>query len=304
MVNSPFTQNTEIPLMPWLQLTFYSTKDSAEALADLLSEAGAAAVTMQDAADQPLYEPPPGATPLWQLTNVVGLFDEGVDAEAIVAGLRAQWSGEFPDYRSETLADQDWERAWMDDFKPMQFGRRLWIVPSWHDAPDADAVNILLDPGLAFGTGTHPTTRLCLEWLDAQDLQGRTVIDYGCGSGILALAAALLGAESVLGVDNDPQALVATLDNAARNGVSIQVYLPKEAPQTPADILVANILAGPLIELAPQLAALVKAGGAIALSGILPEQAEAVSNAYSGWFEMQPPVEHDGWIRLEGNKRA
>lgn len=290
--------------MPWLQLTFYSTKEKAEALADLLSEAGAAAVTMQDAADQPLYEPPPGATPLWQLTNVVGLFEESTDGDAVVQQLQAQWQGEFPDYRSEVLQDQDWERAWMDDFKPMRFGERLWIVPSWHEPPEGDTVNILLDPGLAFGTGTHPTTRLCLEWLDGNEIEGKTVIDYGCGSGILALAAALLGAASVIGVDNDPQALVATLDNAARNGVTIQVYLPKEAPQEPVDILVANILAGPLIELAPRLAALVREGGALALSGILPEQAEGVAGAYSEWFAMQPAVEHDGWIRLEGTKRA
>jgi ribosomal protein L11 methyltransferase len=290
--------------MPWLQLTFYSTKEKAEALAELLSDAGAAAVTMQDAADQPLYEPPPGATPLWQLTNVVGLFEENVDGHAIVQQLKAQWQGEFPDFRSEVLEDQDWERAWMDEFKPMRFGERLWIVPSWHEPPEGDTVNILLDPGLAFGTGTHPTTRLCLEWLDGHDVAGKSVIDYGCGSGILALAAALLGAASVIGVDNDPQALVATLDNAARNGVSLRAYLPKEAPQEPADILVANILAGPLIELAPRLAALVKQGGAIALSGILPEQAESVSSAYSEWFAMQPPVEHDGWIRLEGIKQA
>lgn len=290
--------------MPWLQLTFYSTKEKAEALADLLSEAGAAAVTMQDAADQPLYEPPPGATPLWQLTNVVGLFEENSDGDVIVQQLQAQWQGEFPDYRSEILQDQDWERAWMDDFKPMQFGKRLWIVPSWHEPPAGDTVNILLDPGLAFGTGTHPTTRLCLEWLDGHDIQGKRVIDYGCGSGILALAAALLGAESVIGVDNDPQALVATLDNAARNGVHIQAYLPKEVPQEPVDIMVANILAGPLIELAQNLAALVRKGGAIALSGILPEQAEAVSGAYSKWFTMEPPVEQDGWIRLEGIRQA
>ena len=290
--------------MPWLQLTFYSTKEKAEPLADLLSEAGAAAVTMQDAADQPLYEPPPGATPLWQLTNVVGLFAEDADGDAIVQQLQAQWQGEFPDYRSEVLEDQDWERAWMDDFKPMRFGERLWIVPSWHDAPDGDAVNILLDPGLAFGTGTHPTTRLCLEWLDGHEIAGKRVVDYGCGSGILALAAALLGAESVIGVDNDPQALVATLDNASRNGVNIQVYLPKEAPQEPVEVLVANILAGPLIEMAARLSALVLPGGEIALSGILPEQAEAVSAAYSEWFAMQPPVEHDGWIRLEGIKRT
>lgn len=290
--------------MPWLQLTFYSTKDKAEALADLLSETGASAVTMQDAADQPLYEPPPGATPLWQLTNVVGLFEEDTDSEAMLRQLKSAWPGEFPDYRSEVLEDQDWERAWMDEFKPMRFGERLWIVPSWHEPPEGDTVNILLDPGLAFGTGTHPTTRLCLEWLDGHEIQGKSVIDYGCGSGILALAAALLGAASVIGVDNDPQALVATLDNAQRNGVNIRVYLPKEAPTEPVDILLANILAGPLIELAPRLAALVKPGGAIALSGILPEQAASVSAAYQEWFAMAPAVEQDGWIRLEGVKRG
>lgn len=290
--------------MPWLQLTFYTTKDHAEALSDLLSEAGAAAVTMQDAADQPLYEPPPGATPLWQLTNVVGLFDEGFTSDAVVSQLRGQWPEELPEYRTDILEDQDWERAWMDDFKPMRFGERLWIVPSWHEAPQQDGVNILLDPGLAFGTGTHPTTRLCLEWLDAHPPAGLEVTDYGCGSGILAIAAALLGAESVLAVDNDPQALAATLENARRNQVEerIRAYLPTEAPDESAPLLLANILAGPLIELAPQLASRVSNGGAIVLSGILPEQADAVSEAYRHWFEMAPATELDGWIRLEGVK--
>jgi ribosomal protein L11 methyltransferase len=292
--------------MPWLQLTFYSTKDDAEQLAELLSEADAAAVTMQDAADQPLYEPPPGCTPLWQLTNVVGLFDASHSADVIVQQLTKQWSGELPDYRSEILEDQAWERAWMDDFKPMRFGERLWIVPSWSEPPDNEAVNILLDPGLAFGTGTHPTTRLCLEWLDAHQVNGQSVIDYGCGSGILAIAAALLGAESVMGVDNDPQALLATMENARRNNVmeAITCYLPKETPDQPAQLLLANILAGPLIELAPRLAALVHDDGNIVLSGILPEQATEVSDAYLPWFAMQPAREHDGWIRLEGTKRA
>ncbi|MCW8828992.1 MAG: 50S ribosomal protein L11 methyltransferase [Gammaproteobacteria bacterium] len=290
--------------MPWLQLTFYSNKDKAEALADLLSETGAAAVSMQDAADQPLYEPPPGATPLWQLTNVVALFDENSDGGGVIEQLKAAWPEALPEYRSEILADQDWERAWMDDFKPMKFGERLWIVPSWHEAPQQDGVNILLDPGLAFGTGTHPTTRLCLEWLDGQALHAKRVIDYGCGSGILAIAAALLGAASVIGVDNDPQALVATQDNAQRNGVSILTSLPAEVPQNSVDILLANILAGPLIELAPKLAALVKPGGLIALSGILPDQANGVRQTYAQWFNMEAPVEVDGWIRLEGKKRT
>lgn len=292
--------------MPWLQLTFYTTKDDAEALSDLLSEAGAAAVTMQDAADQPLYEPPPGATPLWQLTNVVGLFEEGFDAAVILSQLRKAWPRQLPDHRSEMLEDQDWERAWMDDFRPMRFGEHLWIVPSWHEAPDTDGVNIHLDPGLAFGTGTHATTRLCLEWLDANPPRDKAVIDYGCGSGILGIAAALLGANSVLAVDNDPQALAATMENARRNRVEarIRAYLPGEAPQELAPLLIANILAGPLITLAPMLAERVQPDGNLVLSGILPEQAAEVAEAYRAWFEMEEPVELDGWIRLEGKRTA
>ncbi len=291
--------------MPWLQLTFYSTKDDAERLGDLLSECGAAAVTLQDAADQPLYEPPRGTTPLWQLTNVVGLFDGGCESDTIVQQLAALWDSELPDYRSEILQDQAWERAWMDDFKPMNFGQRLWIIPSWSEPPDPGATNIFLDPGLAFGTGTHPTTRLCLKWLDNHDVTGKTVIDYGCGSGILAIAAALLGAEQVVGVDNDPQALLATMENARRNGVSekITCYLPRETPEEPSELLLANILAGPLIELAPRLAELVMSEGSIVLSGILPEQAEAVSTAYASRFEIQPAEEYDGWVRLVGTKK-
>ncbi len=291
--------------MPWLQLTFYSTKDDAEKLAELLSECGSAAVTLQDAADQPLYEPPPGSTPLWQRTNVVGLFDESQTAEAVVQQLAAKWSGELPEYRSEILADQAWERAWMDGFKPMCFGKRIWIVPSWSEPPQSEAVNILLDPGLAFGTGTHPTTRLCLEWLDAHEINDTTVIDYGCGSGILAIAAALLDAEQVVAVDNDPQALLATEENARRNGVEkrINCYLPQHVPHISAELLLANILAGPLLELAPRLSGLVRENGNIVLSGILPEQATAISNAYTPWFTMQSPVEHDGWVRLTGKKQ-
>ena len=290
--------------MPWLQFTFYTTKDQAEALAAKLEQAGAQAVSMLDAADQPLYEPPPGATPLWQLTNVLGLFDAESDAQALLEQFRQGWSGAFPDYRQEILADQDWERAWMDDFHPMQFGQRLWIVPSWQDAPRQDGVNILLDPGLAFGTGTHPTTRLCLEWLDAHAPEGKMVIDYGCGSGILAIASALLGASQVIAVDNDPQALLATMDNAQRNGVASQIlaYLPSEHPHSAVDLLLANILAGPLIELSSKLATLVRTDGHIVLSGILPEQAKEVSDAYARWFEMQPATEQDGWIRLEGRR--
>lgn len=288
--------------MPWQQLTLYTTKEHAETLSGRLESLGAASVTMQDAADQPLYEPPPGATPLWQLTNVVGLFDDSFDMDLILTHLRNALDGELPEHTLEVLEDQDWERAWMDDFKPMQFGKRLWIVPSWSEAPDTGGVNILLDPGLAFGTGTHPTTRLCLEWLDAHDIKGKSVIDYGCGSGILAIGAALLGAGSVIGVDTDPQAITASDENARRNGISeaIDAYLPGHEPKQAVDLLLANILAGPLAELAPLFAERVKRGGELVLSGILPEQAEGLREVYGEWFDMAPATELTGWIRLEG----
>jgi ribosomal protein L11 methyltransferase len=188
----------------------------------------------------------------------------------------------------------------------MRFGRRLWIVPSWHAAPEPEAVNLLLDPGLAFGTGTHPTTALCLEWLDGQDLNNCTVIDFGCGSGILAIAALLLGAPQAVGTDIDPQALEASRDNASRNGIDparFPVHLPADLPQQPAEVVVANILAGPLVSLAPQITGLVKAGGRLALSGILAEQAEEVRAAYEGAFELDPTAIKDGWVRISGVKR-
>jgi ribosomal protein L11 methyltransferase len=291
--------------MPWQQLTLFTTKEHAKSFSDQLEALGAVSVTMQDAADQPLYEPPPGATPLWQLTNVVGLFDEESPMDAVLVQLRETLGTELPEHTVEIIEEQDWERAWMDDFKPMRFGERLWIVPSWSEAPDTGGVNILLDPGLAFGTGTHPTTRLCLEWLDAHAIAGKSVIDYGCGSGILAIAAALLGAATVIGVDNDPQAITASDENARRNSVSerISAYLPGHEPKTTVDLLLANILAGPLAELAPLFAERVKREGALVLSGILPEQAEGLREVYKEWFEMAPATELDGWIRLEGVRR-
>ncbi|MBP3863108.1 MAG: 50S ribosomal protein L11 methyltransferase, partial [Pseudomonas sp.] len=202
--------------------------------------------------------------------------------------------------------DQDWERSWMDNFHPMRFGQRLWIVPSWHAAPEPDAVNLLLDPGLAFGTGTHPTTALCLEWLDGQDLKNCTVLDFGCGSGILAIAAMLLGAKHAVGTDIDVQALEASRDNANRNGVDPQLfplYLPEDMPQVQADVVVANILAGPLVSLAPQLSSLVKPGGRLALSGILAEQGEEVAAAYAQDFDLDPIANRDGWVRISGRRR-
>ncbi|CSC86596.1 50S ribosomal protein L11 methyltransferase [Vibrio cholerae] len=203
------------------------------------------------------------------------------------------------------MEDKDWEREWMDNFHPMQFGRRLWICPSWREVPDPQAVNVMLDPGLAFGTGTHPTTALCLEWLDNLDLTGKTVIDFGCGSGILAIAAIKLGAAKVIGIDIDPQALLASKDNAARNGVEdqIEVYLPKDQPEgLVADVVVANILAGPLRELSPTIKGLLKPGGQLAMSGILDTQAESVAEFYRDDLELDPIAEKSEWCRISGRK--
>jgi ribosomal protein L11 methyltransferase len=290
----------------WLQLVFDSSREQAPHLEDLLLELGALSVTLQDNADEPVFEPGIGETPLWQATRVVALFDAQTEAEAIVATLGQQLKP-LPGWRAEVVADQAWERAWMADFQPMRFGQRLWICPSWCAPPDPSGVILHLDPGLAFGTGTHPTTARCLEWLDAQPLQGCTVLDYGCGSGILAIAALLLGASSAVAVDNDPQALLATRDNAERNGIAPQrlhTCLPHEVPAQTAQIAVANILAGPLQSLAPVLAALTAPGGRLALSGILGEQAEAVSAAYRPWFDMAAPLQSQEWVRLDGRKIA
>jgi len=293
--------------MPWLQLELESRPDTAERLSDLLTENGAAAVTFQDAADQPLFEPPPGATPLWQATRVVGLFSHDADIPAVLERLAAALApAPLPEWHLNPLEDRDWVRAWMDDFRPMRFGERLWIIPGEADPPEADAVNIRLDPGLAFGTGTHPTTAMCLRWLDAHPPADQTVIDYGCGSGILAIAAARLGATRVIGVDTDPQALLATADNARRNRVAdrIRAYLPDDAPDAPADLLLANILAGPLQALAPQLAKRVRPGGHIVLSGILAEQATMVLDAYRDAFDIRQVAQDEDWVCLAGPRRA
>ncbi|MAX50718.1 MAG: 50S ribosomal protein L11 methyltransferase [Methylophaga sp.] len=289
--------------MAWIQFICNTTSDKADALSDAFSECGAVAVTFEDDADQPIYEPDLGTTPLWTATRIVALFDAETNPDD-VGNMLSTLITDPPSYRVEAVEDKDWEREWMDNFHPIQFGERLWICPSWHTPPAADAVNIMLDPGLAFGTGTHPTTALCLNWLDQADLKGKYVIDYGCGSGILAIAAALLGAERVIGVDTDPQALEATRANAARNGVEIEAYLPGDCPDEPCDLLLANILAGPLQTLAPLFANLAKPNAEIVLSGILQVQAEEVSESYQAWFDMQPAVVKEDWIRLSGTRHA
>lgn len=293
--------------MPWLQVRLAITPEQAETYEDALLDVGAVSVTFMDAEDQPIFEPDLGTTPLWSNTHLLALFEADTDPTNLIAHLQLLTGGELPAHEIEHIEDQDWERSWMDNFQPMRFGQRLWIVPSWHAAPEPEAVNLLLDPGLAFGTGTHPTTALCLEWLDGQQLNNCDVIDFGCGSGILAIAALLLGAPQARGTDIDPQALEASRDNASRNGIDparFPVYLPADMPQQPADVVVANILAGPLVSLAPQITVLVKNGGRLALSGILAEQAEEVRAAYATAFDLDPTAEKDGWVRISGVKRG
>lgn len=292
--------------MAWLRFTLRTDNEHADAVTEALEAAGAQAVTLIDAEDQPLFEPCPGETPMWSELEATGLFEADIDTQA----LRQQLATQIPEsilatQRLEPLEDKDWSRVWMDDYKPMRFGQRVWIVPSWCEAPEPDAVNILLDPGLAFGTGTHPTTALCMAWLDAQDMQDKTVLDYGCGSGILGVAAAKLGAKSITAIDIDPQALLATRSNAERNEVSelISTGLPRELDDdTRFDVVVANILAGPLVELAPVICQALRSGGMLALSGILQEQAAAVREAYSAYCDMDEPVIEGDWIRLSGKR--
>ena len=297
--------------MPWLQIRLESNPEHCAQLEDALLAAGAVAVTMEDLADQPLFEPPPGETPLWQHTRLTGLFNADCDTDQIIQIITHEFKAPLPVYRCEILEDKDWEREWMRHYHPMQFGDRLWVCPSWTPPPEPDAVNLMLDPGLAFGTGTHPTTALCLRWLDSQILEKKILIDYGCGSGILAIAALLLGAEHVFAIDNDPQALTATLDNASRNNIGedkITVLSPEQAQeQMPtdlsADILIANILAGPLVSLQQTISNLLKQNGSLCMSGILDTQVDQLLQAYQAQFDFTPLAQEDEWVRLSARKR-
>jgi len=297
--------------MAWLTLIADTDAEHAEALSEALLERGALSVDLLDAdADTPdeqaIFgepgEPPPG---VWQHNRISALFDEDMDvagvlqAAAVSIGLQS-----VPVHRVETLEDNDWVRLTQSQFDPIPISPRLWIVPTWHTPSDPAAINIVLDPGLAFGTGSHPTTRLCLRWLDNHMKRGSSVLDYGCGSGILAIAALKLGAARAVGVDVDRQAVIASRDNALANQVgAVEFFLPDAAPKAEYDLVVANILTNPLRMLAPLLASATKQGGEIVLSGILQEQAEDVMAIYAQWFDLNPAVFEDGWSCLSGRKR-
>ena len=292
----------------WIQIELTATAATAESIADRLSDAGALSVSFEDEADDPVFEPAPGATTLWPRTVVVGLFAPDTDVRAVLTELqRALDLPEPPACRVKHLQERDWVRVWMDRFRPMRFGERLWVCPSGQTAAEAgpEAVIVTLDPGLAFGTGTHETTALCLEWLDRHVRPGWKMIDYGCGSGILAVAAAKLGAGHVHAVDIDPQALYATAENARKNRVDgfIDTGDPATLPDVPVDCLVANILAGPLVTLAPRFAALLRPGGHLVLSGILHEQAAEVSAACAEFFIVEAPARRGDWVRLAARRR-
>ena len=300
--------------MAWLLLKIEATEQTADAISDVLMRIGALSASIEDAnaetaqeqaifgepSSQQIHYPPPG---IWQQNIVTAMFDEATDVNAIMHMLLQETAiAEFK-YHTESIADQDWVRATQAQFDPIEITPKLWIVPTWHTAPRADAINIVLDPGLAFGTGSHPTTSLCLEWLTRQDLQNRTVLDYGCGSGILSIAAKKLGAQQVVGVDIDSQAIIASQYNAEQNQVSIDFIDANTFNHQLFDVVVANILSSALMVLAPVLAKYCKVDGKLALSGILEAQTVALMTRYSEWFNMDTPKQKDAWILLTGTKR-
>ena len=293
----------------WQELYFTARKDQVEPLEDWLFARGALSVTLEDEADQPLLEPGPGETPLWDAVRLTALFAGSEDLSPLLDEIPPELCTQAPTV-AVPVADREWTRVWEDQFHPLQVGERLWICPSWTPPPDPDAINILLDPGLAFGTGTHPTTVMCLRALDANLPPGKRVVDYGCGSGILGIAAARLGATAVLGVDNDPQAITASRDNALRNEVpdaAFPVVLPQDDLianwQASTDWVVANILAGPLVALAPVLTALMAPRGRLLLAGLLVDQAEAVVEAYAPGVALSIADQQEEWVLLAGEKR-
>ncbi len=285
--------------MSWLQLHVdIDDPDTLPALEERLMALGAVAVTLSDAGDSPVLEPAPGQTPMWPGVAVTALFSDDTETALVDLALGTQSA------RWQLLADRQWEREWLKDFRPIRFGERLWVCPYGDTAPGPGEVVIYIEPGLGFGTGTHGTTALCLDWLSCADLAGKRVLDFGCGSGILAVAALALGAASAVAVDIDEQALTATRDNAGRNGVAdrLRVAPADEQLDGDFDVVLANILANPLIELAPRLGPLVKPGGTLVLSGLLEEHAAAVAAAYEESIAFDEPATRAGWVRLTGTR--
>ncbi len=290
--------------MSWHQLVIELGRDDLARAEEACTRLGAIALSLADAGDEPLLEPAPGTTPLWHEVRLRALFPESHDPPLIAATLEAVLGLPAAAFRIEQLADRAWEREWLKDFRPMRFGQRLWVCPAGQRPAETAPVVLELDPGLAFGTGTHATTALCLEWLDARLLAGLAVLDYGCGSGILALAALKLGAAEATAFDIDPQALLATRENAGKNGLTGLITVLPDAGviEGPFDLVLANILAGTLIELAPRLAACCRPCGSIALAGMLERQADEVAQAYRPWFDIETSAERDGWILLAGRR--
>lgn len=291
--------------MPWQQLTVTTHHDAAQLISDELDRLGALSVTMQDAADEPLYEPAPEETKIWQQTRVTGLFDDQCNAQALMRQLReGPLNQQCSQILCETLEDQNWETTWLDDFHPMQFGDGFWVCATEHERPDPQATILILDPGLAFGTGTHPTTAMCLSWLAAHRGEFQSMVDFGCGSGILAIAALLLGCQSAVGIDIDPQALEATRENAQKNQVADQMatYPHDDYPKTAHPLVVANILAGPLMDLSQVIGELVQPSGHLVLSGVLQDQGNAVAAAYADRFQEIHRDTQEDWVCLHLQK--
>ncbi len=290
--------------MPWLQLSVQCSREELENTENIFLQSGALSLTLADAKDEAIYEPLPGEIPVWPSTTLTGLFEQTRSIEDLYDELVVKLPAhQVSSIRKQLLEDQVWERAFLDQFEPLQFGDNLWICPSWHEPPDPAACNIILDPGIAFGTGTHPTTALCLEFLDGHPPVDKTVLDFGCGSGILAIAAYKLGASKVSSIDIDPQALDATASNAERNSIDpeqLGISLPEAMNIEPVEYLMANILSGPLVELEPQLASLSVTGAQLVLSGILPAQANSVVQAYQQHFRLDKVKTMDSWCRITG----
>jgi len=290
----------------WHQLVIELGREPPGRAEEACLALGAIAVSLADAGDEPLLEPAPGETPLWREIRLKALFEESSEPAILAATLTAVLALPTGAVQVEHVADRAWEREWLKDFRPMRFGRRLWVCPAGQPAGSANAVVLELDPGLAFGTGTHATTALCLEWLEGRAFSGQRLLDYGCGSGILALAALKLGAGSATAFDIDPQAITATRENAAKNGLGDRLTVVERADAIagPFDLVVANILARPLIELAPAIAGFCRPGGAILLAGMLESHGPEVARAYGPWFDIETAASREGWVTLAGCRRA